>query len=119
MPNGFIDSVIDAVSERASRRTFPNRREAIRAIRNALYQPDYVPPVTDVVMGRDATLWIRREVFPGDSIAWNVLDELGNTVGLLTLPKRLRVRQAQRDFVWAVALDELDVPYVVRYRVEN
>ncbi len=119
MTSGFIDSVIKSVSERASRRTFPNRREAARAIRDVLYQPDFLPPVTGAVIGRDGTVWIKRESIPGDSIAWNVIDELGNMVGVLTLPKNLRVRQVQRDLVWAVELDEFDVPYVVRFRVER
>jgi hypothetical protein len=119
VPRGFIDSVVESVSERASRRTFPSPRAAARAIREALYMPDFLPPVTGVVIGRDGTVWLKRESATGDSIAWNVLDESGNMVAILTLPKGLRVQEAQRDLVWAVERDELDVPYVVRFRVER
>jgi hypothetical protein len=31
----------------------------------------------------------------------------------------VQLLQAQRDLAWAVMLDEMDLPYVVRFRVES
>jgi hypothetical protein len=87
-----------------------------RMIRSALYRPRYLTPVTDVVVGRDGTIWLRREE-SGDVVGWNVLDAGGRMIGTLTLPVRLNVQYADRTQLWALELDELDVPTLARFRV--
>jgi len=87
------------------------------AVREALYLPDFYPPVTRVVLGRDQSVWLEREAVPGKPSVWEVLDANGRLVGIVQAQKDLEIREAQFDRIWGVERDELDVPYVVRYLV--
>jgi NAD(P)H-nitrite reductase large subunit len=73
--------------------------------------------VSHVVAGRDGTIWLRREE-RGGVTRWEVLDASGSVVARLDVPAALRILAADRTDVWGVETDDLDVPYVVRYRVE-
>lgn len=84
----------------------------------ALEAPAFHPPVSAVVAGMDGTVWLRREPVHDQRIGWVVLDEAGQAVGLADTPKDLEVRVASRSRVWGVIKDDLDVSYLVRYRVE-
>lgn len=95
----------------------PPEASARRLIRDALYRPGYLTPVTDVVLGRDGTIWLRREATGGAAFEWQVLDAAGRSVGRVSLPSKLAVQYADRTQVWGVELDKLDVPTLVRFRV--
>jgi hypothetical protein len=88
-----------------------------RAIRQALYRPRYLPPVNEVVMGRDGTIWLRREALGRSHAWWHVLDARGRLVARAWVPANLQVRYADASQLWAVELDALDVPTLVRFRV--
>lgn len=88
-----------------------------RMLLDSLAIPPYEPPVTDLVVGRDGTIWLRREVLGRSTARWLVLDEDGRMTASVELPVGLDVLQAQRNAVWGVVEDELDVPYLVRYRI--
>jgi hypothetical protein len=51
-------------------------------------------------------------------VRWEVLDAAGRVVAGLEAPAALRVLAADRHQVWGVETDDVDVAYVVRYRVE-
>lgn len=87
------------------------------AVLRAMRIPDYLPPITEVVAGRDGTLWLRREETGADTVSWMVLDANGMTIGALRLPAKLTVHQADRRNLWGVMKDESDVPQIIRYRV--
>lgn len=95
----------------------PPAAAARRLIREALYRPGYLAPVTDVVLGRDGTIWLRREATGRAVFDWQVLDAAGRPVGRVSLPAKVAVQYADRTQVWGVELDELDVPTLVRFRV--
>jgi hypothetical protein len=78
-----------------------------------------LPPVTYVAVGQDSSIWLRREEVSGDSAVWNVLDPSGEAVGTLRLPSGQTVVAAKGDVVAAIELDDLDVPYVIRYRLHR
>jgi hypothetical protein len=88
-----------------------------RELRDALYRPRYLPPVTAVVVGRDGTVWLKREDLDREMDWWHVLDARGRLIGRAWVPANITVRYADRTQLWAVELDELDVPTLVRYRV--
>ena len=88
------------------------------AIRNVLYRPDNLPPVTRVVAGASETLWLMREAGLGDSVTWDVLNEEGVIVAALAVPTRMQLLRAEPDLAWGLERGLDDVPYVVRYRVE-
>ena len=94
----------------------PEREDALR---DAGLVPSMLPPVTYLTVGQDSSIWLRREEVSGDSAVWNVLGSSGEAVGTLRLPSRQTVVAAKGDVVAATELDDLDVPYVIRYRIRR
>lgn len=88
-------------------------------VREALHVPKFLPPITDVVVGRDGTIWLRREDLRRSTVAWNVLDEGGTIVATLNAPRNLDIHQAQDGLIWGVEQDNFDIPYVIRYRTRK
>ena len=111
-------AVDEHVSGLASARIRTSSNGDVRkAIREALYLPRYMPPVTSMVLGRDGTIWLRREETGRSTVSWNVLGPDGRVVARVDLPAKLDVRYADRNQVWGIELDELDVPTLVRLKV--
>lgn len=90
--------------------------EVAAAMSRGLYVPGFMPPITDVVAGRDGSVWIRREQ-PGATATWHVLNSRGLIEANVRMPGNLQVAEARRTNVWGVMHDSLDVPYIHRYRV--
>jgi hypothetical protein len=88
-----------------------------RELRKAVYIPSHLTPVSSVVLGRDGTIWLRRERTGEPTIGWTVLDSAGTKLADLRLPASTLVHYADRSQIWAVEQDSLDVPTLVRYRV--
>jgi hypothetical protein len=88
-----------------------------RQLRERLYRPRFLPPVTALVLGRDGTIWLRREELGRSMAWWHVLDARGRIIGRAWVPASLDVRYADRTQLWAVELDENDVPTLVRFRI--
>jgi hypothetical protein len=55
----------------------------------------------------------------GDSATWDVFGNDGKIQGRLVTGPRLRPRAFEGDYLFAVLLDENDVPCVVKYRLET
>ncbi|MEZ4379310.1 MAG: hypothetical protein R3B35_13620 [Gemmatimonadales bacterium] len=90
----------------------PEKRAAVRDLR----VPEFYPPIRDLVVGNDGTLWLGR--WPvGRTRDWLVLDERGNLRGRVELPATLRVHAASTTQVWGTQPDRDGVPSIVRYRV--
>lgn len=116
----LVDSIIRDIGQRLSKLPFPGRATQARVealARDALYRPAFHPPVSGLVIGRDGTLWLQREKTGADFVDWIVLAPTGEAVGIVAMPRDLRVLAAERGTVWGMESDELDVPYIVRYRV--
>ncbi|MDX1394830.1 MAG: hypothetical protein R3195_10575 [Gemmatimonadota bacterium] len=106
--------------------------------------PDTKPAFRSMMFDEDGRLWVllytRAERIPDEEIEppeegtdappptrwrepsrFDVFESDGSYLGRLELPRGFSIypRPAIRgDRVWAVVLDELDVPYLVRYRIE-
>lgn len=90
----------------------PEKRAAVRNLR----VPEFFPPIRDLVVGLDGTLWLGR--WPvGRTRSWLVLDERGNRRGRVELPATLRVHAASTTQVWGTQRDRDGIPSIVRYRV--
>ena len=90
----------------------PEKRAAVRNLR----VPEFYPPIRDLVVGNDGTLWLSR--WPvGRTRSWLVLDERGNRRGRVELPATLRVHAASTTQVWGTQPDRDGIPSIVRYRV--
>jgi len=112
LPTEVADSIVD-LRQGYRRQMGWNDRE----LRAALGLTAFQPPVTDLLLGVDSTIWIRRESFGEELVEYWVLDPRGDPIGRLSLPRRAKLLYADRDFVWGLEFDRLDVPYAVRYRV--
>jgi len=98
---------------------FGSRDALEAAIREKLGVPEFLPAVTDLVAGRDGTVWLKRTGRWSTSDArWTVIDADGATIADVTVPRDAEVLAAQRDALWAFVIDDAGVPYVVRYRIE-
>lgn len=125
VPAKLVDSLIDwfvsppsgLPPRMAASWPAPGRREELA--RASLFLPEYLPPVKEVVVGRDGAIWIQRHGAAGATREWWVVDEDGRAVASVMLPAGLRVLAAERDRVWGTETDELDVPYIVRYEVRE
>jgi hypothetical protein len=60
----------------------------------------------------------RPQVNFRSAVAYELFSPDGQLRGKLTLPHGTRVHAVRGDDVWGVATDSLDVPYLVRWRVE-
>ncbi|MGH7483864.1 MAG: hypothetical protein ACRELV_17075 [Longimicrobiales bacterium] len=115
-------SVENVIRERAARYedppfpTAPTVAQAAEWARATLVVPEFLPPVSEAVAGNDGTLWIARE--RADSATrWIVLSTTGQPLGSVDVPERVRVIHATRHSICGSFTDELEVPYVVCYRV--
>jgi hypothetical protein len=124
-PQRVAPGIVDRAAQRS--RDFMARRHdppTLAAIRDHLQRENWVPstmvPVTDLVVGQDGSIWLRREdAERGQPVRWEVLSSTGDHVGAVTLPSQQTVKQASGDVLVATELDELDVPYVIRYRIRR
>lgn len=101
-----------------------------RRARGAISFPTFHPPVRRIVAGLDGTIWLLRELeYPELRDRWDVYSESGILEGRVevsegrgnTVPwePRLNVFHATRRAVWGTTIEEFDVSYVHRYRVDR
>jgi hypothetical protein len=116
----LVDSIIENLAASMSRAQFPGaptRERAAEWARRSLLVPAYHPPVTQLLVGRDGSVWLCAERTGGPTAAWRVLSPDGDPLGVVQFPARFVPLLADGDLVWGSEYDELDVPYIVRYRV--
>jgi len=81
------------------------------------YRPAFRPGVTEMVLGMDGWFWLRGQPGAGGLVEWFVLDPRGSPVRKVTLPAGVTVMAADSETAWGMERDDLDVPYLVRYRI--
>ena len=121
IPESVVDSVVDSRAALYDDPRYSSRMTVAQAAewgRDNLYVPEYYPAVSQVLWGRDNTLWLKESANDEDMDSWLCLSESGDPLGKVSLPKRLRVMAIDSHFAWGMEMDELDVPYIVRYRIE-
>jgi hypothetical protein len=114
LDGGQIDKVV-AVAGEGFRFRGADSLQVDRALRDVLEFPDFLPPVTH---GRlvEGEVWLRREHTQGD-YRWTILGGDGRAIGELTLPRAFTPLVFRRGELWGVETNEVDVPWVVRYRI--
>ena len=116
----LIDSLVEARAARVAGSRFGSTSTADRAAvwaRSSLYTPQFHPPVSQLLVGRDGSLWLSAERVGGPTIKWRIISPEGDAVGVVELPTRFRPILVEANRVWGSWYDELDVPYIVRYWV--
>jgi hypothetical protein len=117
-----VDSLVRKRGESMSRMPVPAAPTPARAAelaRASLYLPAFHPPVSELLVGRDGSTWLRREQVSADQSEWLVLSPQGASVGTMSTPRRLGILAAEERQIWGMELDELDVPYLVRFAVRE
>lgn len=105
------------------------RERRRRAVRRTFRVPEYHPPVRQVVAGTDGTIWLLREMREDRVDVWEIHDSDGTLEGTVEVgdgrsspvpwSPRLGIAVARRDEVWGTTLDDYEVPYIHRYRVDR
>lgn len=86
------------------------------ALREQARIPPVYPPVTDLIVGQDGSLWI--ELIVRDRVRpYLVLSAEGDVLGTVNLSERSRLAAARLDRIWVVERDDLEVESVVTYGV--
>jgi hypothetical protein len=124
LPRDTVRAAIQQTAETLHEFTSPRTGGSIAQwrgwVEEAIYVPAHFTPVSRVVAGGDGTIWLELNPPPGPEQAdWLVLDGEGEPLGRVRLPAGLRVLAADRQALLGVERDELDVEYIVRYRVES
>lgn len=121
VPAVLVERAAESARDFMSRRHSPPSVRAIEAhLRDEGLVPETMVPVTDVVTGQDGSTWIRREEGEPDAdVRWDVLNASGRLVGMVKLPARQFIKAARNDVIVVVELDDLDVPFIVRYDVRR
>lgn len=89
-------------------------------LREATYAPAHLPPLKSLQVATDGTIWLERFQAAADgSTEWWILNPDGEPAGQAHTPGGLRVLLIHGDEVWGVESDELDVDYIMRYRLDR
>lgn len=112
-----VDSAVDLRAEQAARSGALTRREAESELRDKLFRPSHYPAVRRVRVERAGFVWLELNDPDASTARWRVLDPRGDIIGDVFLPERFSVLNARGDEVWGIYLDDLDVPYIVRYLI--
>ena len=117
---GISDAEVDSIIEA---RTPENplggrsRSDYAEGWRASMYVPPHRPGASSLMIGQDERIWVGGATGAPETTWW-VLSPTGELDYTVALPSDLSVMSAAGDRVWAVAYDELDVPYVVGLEVE-
>jgi hypothetical protein len=127
-----IDRVTDQLWSFMGERLGVPRNQMRRQVEAAAYLPATRPPAARIVAGFDGSTWIELLEAPPDPVEdpggasgaapppptrWLVLDPEGGLLRRVDVPPRVRVLAATVDRFWGTETDELEVEYLVRYRV--
>jgi hypothetical protein len=101
--------------------------------RQAVHFADFFPAFSVIHIGHRGSLWVQRVQSPGQlseermerynfaedfgAPEWDVFDDQGRYLGVVAMPVRFQPRLFRDDKIYGVQRDELDVQYVVRFRV--
>lgn len=123
LPSQVVDSAVAARVEGLSEfisRVMPgvSRGEFEQRFQDAVHAPAYLPPIKEMVVAENGAIWLSRwEPDDQGGVEWWVLDASGEPIGRASAPAELRVLLITDDAVWGVETDDLDVGYIVRYRL--
>lgn len=98
----------------------PDNVDVIQArLRAELDFPDYRRAISHPWLADDGSVWLRLEDPEPSRSHWVLLDAEGMPRGELDLAPGARPLWNEEDVVWVSEPDELDVPWLVKYRIEG
>jgi len=97
----------------------PIRSAFEKTLRRSGFLPEHLPPITNLFVGQDGSIWLRREETEGEMIDYSILWGDGTPRGTIAIPAIQRVVAALDGLMVAVEMDDLGVPTLVRYRIQH
>jgi hypothetical protein len=122
VPQILVDTVFGNFESRVNQSPYTEgqKKRAIEGVRRQWHPPKFMPPVRQIVVGFDGTVFLQRE-HTGMSSEWLVLGPDGNLAGTFILPENGRVVDGDVHHVWVLSYDmEADEPQSAkRYRLQH
>jgi hypothetical protein len=126
-PVRYESAELDSIALRASFGMTSSRSSGARQadpavaarLRAEMKFPDLKMPIGGSWVAQDESIWLRRADLRGASSRWILVDADGQPEGQLELSPRLRVLWRTGDVFWGSELDDLDVPWLVKYRISS
>lgn len=98
----------------------PARAPALRESYEAMPIPETMPAYERLLVDGTGDLWVADFRAPGDEARrWTVFDPTGRVLGTVRTPDDVYIHEIGPDWILGVRRDELDIPYVVMYRLER
>ncbi len=104
------DSVINATGMRGG-------VDSTAAVRRQIELASFIPTVTDLRVGSDGSVWLRRERLLNEGLLWTVIDPSGAMAGRVMMPAGATIAYADMDRVLTFENDADGIQWVMRYRV--
>lgn len=118
VPTSIPRDVVDAaVDRRADRMLHPLAAEEMRR-RGSDHVPGAYPPVQSVVIDGELRMWIKLREREKE-VTWLALDRKGSPLGRLDLPANQHIYGGRGQQLWAVEIDDLGVPHILRLRITD
>jgi len=92
--------------------------EIVQAHREAIRMPPHHRPVGFPRDGEDGSVWIPLEEADARANRWIVIAPDGTVPGIVDLAENERPVHIRQSHAWVIATDEVDVPWLVRYRID-
>jgi hypothetical protein len=90
-----------------------SRVQAERASREYVQVPAWQPPVSDVLVGSDGRVWLRREELSANTW-WAVLNARGGVEAMCAAPSNVKLLAADQQSAWGTRLSSAGIPQLVR-----
>jgi hypothetical protein len=95
----------------------PDTSAAATAVREAMVLPPFQPVVSAIRVGDDEVVWLTREEDPAAPPELVMIGADGRPLGVVASHPKTTLHWSSDETVWATVLDELDVPWLVRFRL--
>jgi hypothetical protein len=114
--DAIFHAAVDSIIDYRKRNGWVAETTRRLAIMNELGRPEYKAAASEIRIGNDTTVWVRRTVGHGDStVPWDVFDPKGRHIAIVALPLTFDAEAVSRDVVWGVDTGSDGDPEVVRY----
>ncbi|HSH46554.1 MAG TPA: hypothetical protein VK966_11990, partial [Longimicrobiales bacterium] len=107
--------------------------EAVSMMSQAISFAEHYPAYLNILGGPDGTIWVQGIQTPEEvhesgvtfnlqdmgGRSWEVFDAEGRLLGTVEMPPRFTPLSFQDEVIYGVSMDELDIQYVTRVRLER
>jgi hypothetical protein len=88
-----------------------------KLLREDMDFPDFRLPSRTTWVANDESIWVQRADRGASQLRWIVLAPDGRPEGEVQMPLRSRLLWRRDDVLWVSTPDDMDVPWLVRYRI--